>query len=229
MTKMTKDIDSNDVSDVKNANGSNSSFDGAPQDRDQNILIKVQATPNPNAWKFVVNRSVKTEGKKTFNKPEEAENLPLITSLFQIEGVTQVYLFRNVITVTHSADLKNIEDWQKNISSVLKTRLPIHNPDFILEEEKKRKQKDLTPELKQIDEILDRTVRSALQGDGGDIEVLDLKDNRLTVRYEGACGSCPSAMTGTLMAIEGILQDEFHPEIEVIPLFDENNPPVPYY
>ncbi|MBI5415301.1 MAG: NifU family protein, partial [Candidatus Omnitrophica bacterium] len=63
--------------------------------------------------------------------------------------------------------------------------------------------------------ILDQTVRPALQMDGGDIELLDYKDNVLRVFYQGACGSCPSATMGTLRAIENILRDQFNPDVVV--------------
>ena len=73
------------------------------------------------------------------------------------------------------------------------------------------------PDLQKIESILDQMIRSGLQADGGDIQVISYEDNTLTVRYEGACGSCPSAMTGTLYAIECILQEHF-PDIQVIPI-----------
>ena len=43
-----------------------------------------------------------------------------------------------------------------------------------------------------------------------------LKISTLKIRYEGACGSCPSSLTGTLMAIENMIKDEIDPEIEVV-------------
>ena len=54
----------------------------------------------------------------------------------------------------------------------------------------------------------------------GDLEVIeyDQDEKLVTVQYQGASGSCPSATTGTLMAIQGILRDEFDPDVEVIPL-----------
>jgi Fe-S cluster biogenesis protein NfuA len=67
-----------------------------------------------------------------------------------------------------------------------------------------------------INEILDERVRPALAGDGGWLEVLTLKDHTLAIRYQGACGSCPSSLTVTLMAIEGMLREEVDPEIEVV-------------
>jgi NFU1 iron-sulfur cluster scaffold homolog, mitochondrial len=72
------------------------------------------------------------------------------------------------------------------------------------------------PRLTRINEILDEKVRPALAGDGGWLEVLNLKDHTLSIRYQGACGSCPSSLSGTLMAIEGMLRQEIDPEMEVV-------------
>ncbi len=59
-------------------------------------------------------------------------------------------------------------------------------------------------------------MRPGLQGDGGDLTVLKYEEKKVYVHYEGACDSCPSSTGGTLMAIEGILKDEFDPLIEVV-------------
>jgi Fe-S cluster biogenesis protein NfuA len=72
------------------------------------------------------------------------------------------------------------------------------------------------PRLIRINEILDERIRPALAGDGGWLEVLSLQDNTLAIRYQGACGSCPSSISGTLMAIEGMLRQEVDPELEVV-------------
>ncbi|MCX7978016.1 MAG: NifU family protein [Bdellovibrionaceae bacterium] len=181
------------------------------------ILIRVQATPNPNAWKFVLNKPVLNEGKATYADPKEAEASLLASALFQISGVRQVHFFQNVITITHNFDA-DPEEIKRNVTAVIQTRMPMHNPAVTREDEKKKVREKLPPELQQIEEILDRTVRPGLQGDGGDIEVVKYEENKLYVIYQGACGTCPSSTQGTLMAIEGILRDQFNPEIEVIPL-----------
>ena len=41
-------------------------------------------------------------------------------------------------------------------------------------------------------------------------------EDTLKIRYEGACGSCPSSLTGTLMAIENMIKEEIDPEISVV-------------
>jgi Fe-S cluster biogenesis protein NfuA len=74
------------------------------------------------------------------------------------------------------------------------------------------------PRLLKINEILDEKVRPYLMGDGGYLEIIDLKDHTLSIRYQGACGSCPSSLTGTLMSIESMLKTEVDPELEVVPV-----------
>jgi Fe-S cluster biogenesis protein NfuA len=184
---------------------------------DYDILVRTQATPNPLAIKFVVNCPVKLEGKATFTRPDEATGIKLAEDLFLVGGVEQLHMFENVITVTYVADAdrdKLIED----VTTVLQAGLKTHNASFMLETEvqKKKSRESRSPEIDQIEEILDRTIRPGLQADGGDIEVVDFKDNIVTISYEGACGSCPSSMYGTLDAIYSILRAEFHPELDIM-------------
>ncbi|MEO0337319.1 MAG: NifU family protein, partial [Pseudomonadota bacterium] len=104
----------------------------------------------------------------------------------------------------------------------VRPRIPIHNPDFGEPENKagpKVDRENLSPELQNVEEILDRTIRPGLQADGGDVEVIKKEDNEIYILYQGACGGCPSSMMGTLDAIQSILRHELsNPEISVIPI-----------
>ena len=183
---------------------------------DLDILVRTQPTPNPLAIKFIVNVPVKMSGKASFSSPQEAEGLLLAHELFKVHGVQHIYLFENVVTITHG-DSINPSQLMGEVVAILQTRLTVHDPDFRLpgEKVKKEKKKNLSPEIQQIEEILDRTIRPGLQADGGDIEVISFENNKVTVVYEGACGSCPSSMYGTLDAILSILRQEFHPDVDI--------------
>jgi Fe-S cluster biogenesis protein NfuA len=181
------------------------------------ILVRTQATPNPLAIKFVVNAPVKLEGKATITGPEDARGLKLAEDLFLVQGVEQLHLFENVITVSFASDTdrdKLIDD----VTAVVQSRLPVHDANFTLanEEKKKKKRESRSAEIDHIEEILDRTIRPGLQADGGDIEIVEFKDNVLTITYEGACGSCPSSMYGTLDAIYSILRAEYDPNLDIM-------------
>ncbi len=180
----------------------------------EDLLIHVQPTPNPKALKFIVNRDVKTTGKATFSSLAEAEPVRMAYDLFGVSGVTQLHFYENFISVTFD-ESTNPGEHEAEICAIIKRAMPIHNPEFEVAGTPKRVPRSDNPEILKIEDILDRTIRPGLQGDGGDIEVVSYKDNILEVIYQGACGTCPSSSQGTLMAIESILRDEFNPEIKV--------------
>lgn len=176
--------------------------------------VDIQPTPNPNALKFILNLPVKNVGNSTYKSPSECGDNHLALELFKVRGVDQLHFFENVIAVTKFS----YEDWdsvEKNVMKVLQEEMPKHNPDYNDPNPEEERRRNLSPELQQIEHILDKTIRPGLQGDGGDIQALSYQDNILMVKYQGACGTCPSSTTGTLEAIKAILRDELNPEIEV--------------
>ncbi len=178
------------------------------------IDIFAEPTPNPNALKFIVNQQVKASGKSSFKTFQEAEEIPLIAQIFKIRGVDQVHLFDNVVTISKFA----YEDWEvlePKIESTIKEFLPAHDPNFVEKDPEEERRAKLTPELKEIESILDRTIRPGLQADGGDLNCLEYKDDVLVIQYQGACGNCPSSQYGTLNAIKNILRAEYDENIEV--------------
>jgi Fe-S cluster biogenesis protein NfuA len=177
----------------------------------------IQSTPNPNALKFVLNVPVKSEGNFTYKSTVECVHNPLARAIFDLNpSIREVYFFDNYITVTQDGKT-DWDDIEESIRSTITKKIADHDPDFKTEEPKRAAPTTAAsgPDVDKINEILDQTVRPALQMDGGDIRVIDYKDNRVTVFYQGACGSCPSSAMGTLTAIENILRDQFHPEVTV--------------
>jgi Fe-S cluster biogenesis protein NfuA len=58
-----------------------------------------------------------------------------------------------------------------------------------------------------------KKVRPALQADGGDVELIDVKDGIVSVRLTGACGSCPMSTMTLKMGVERAIRQEL-PEIK---------------
>jgi len=81
---------------------------------------------------------------------------------------------------------------------------------------------DVKQRITAINKAIDKSVRQFLVMDGGDIEILDVKENGkqidVYVRYLGACSGCASSSTGTLFAIENALKEELDDQIRVIPI-----------
>lgn len=70
-------------------------------------------------------------------------------------------------------------------------------------------------EFEKITAIVDTEIRPVLNMHGGDLELLDVKDNVVTIRYQGACGGCPGAAMGTLQMIQSVLQESYDPKVTV--------------
>jgi Fe-S cluster biogenesis protein NfuA len=48
------------------------------------------------------------------------------------------------------------------------------------------------------------------------LEVVGVEGFTVKIRYQGACGTCPSAISGTLMAIEGLIRRDINEALEVV-------------
>ena len=182
-------------------------------EQQEKISLTIQPTPNPNALKFIANRTVLDEGKISYRNPSECGDIPIAAELFKIRGVDTLHLFQNTITVNKFS----YEEWDELEEKILQTMseyLPNHDSK-IEQASNQTDRSHLSPELQKIEEILDEQIRPGLQGDGGDLACLSFKDDILIIKYQGACGSCPSSSMGTLEAIRGILRDFYDPKIEV--------------
>lgn len=83
-------------------------------------------------------------------------------------------------------------------------------------------QMTIVQKLKAVDKVIDDNIRQMLMMDGGDMEILDIKENGahfdIYIRYLGACSGCASSSTGTLFAIENILREKLDENIRVLPI-----------
>lgn len=77
-------------------------------------------------------------------------------------------------------------------------------------------------QLKAVEAILDEDIRPMLMMDGGNMDIVDIQkaDEHIDIyiRYLGACSGCASGSTGTLYAIEGVLQEKLSSKIRVLPI-----------
>ena len=68
-----------------------------------------------------------------------------------------------------------------------------------------------------VEKVIDEFIRPYLVSDGGDIELDLVRGNKVVISFQGACGSCPSSASGTLIGIERALRQQVDPDIEVEP------------
>jgi len=185
----------------------------------------IQPTPNPNAFKFLVDQTLAKSGQTlAYSKPEQATKDVLAQGMFAIPGVETLFFCDNFVTVSMVPQA----DWRAVAEQVTRL-LESHIAEEPKAEDAAAKPaptagdspldslpKGGDPEmLSRINSLLDDRVRPALAGDGGGLQVLGLEGKTLTIRYQGACGSCPSSTSGTLVAIQNLLQSEIDEELVV--------------
>ena len=184
-------------------------------------ISDIQETPNPNAVKFILREPLTNGVARQFADAEQAQSDPLAKSLFEIGNVVSTFYMDNMITV----EKEDAADWDELLPALA---VPIRAAEAVTSNSGNGAAAAVggalaavtsdDPRLLKINEILDEKVRPYLMGDGGYLEIIDLKDHTLNIRYQGACGSCPSSLSGTLMAIESMLKTEVDPELEVVPV-----------
>jgi len=67
-----------------------------------------------------------------------------------------------------------------------------------------------------IETVLEHELRPAIRIDGGDIQLVDLQENRVLVRLHGHCRDCHSSMSTLKQGVERKLQEMVWPELEVV-------------
>lgn len=177
------------------------------------IVQDVDLTPNPQALKFILNEKLLNRETRHFKNKGEASKDPLANGIFAIDGVVSVFYMDKFITIEKDPKVQ----WGQIQKPFVEFMKKFDKNQIPPEEEIKVSKEEETELLKKINEILDARVRPALAGDGGGLEVRGLEGLTLKIRYQGACGSCPSSIRGTLVAIENLLRREINPAIEVIP------------
>src|SRR5262245_9935758 len=71
------------------------------------MFIQTEATPNPATLKFLPGKEVLREGTADYRSKEDAAASPLAQRLFDVEGVTGVFLGSDFVSVT-----KGDAEWQ---------------------------------------------------------------------------------------------------------------------
>jgi Fe-S cluster biogenesis protein NfuA len=184
-------------------------------------IADIQETPNPNAVKFILKEPVSNGTSHSFKNAESAAGDPFAKSIFDVGNVESVFYMDKMVTVEKTDE----EEWDEILPALA---VPIRAAESVRSTNGNGRSAASAvggaiaaaasddPRLAEINELLDERIRPYLAGDGGWLEVVGLEGSRLSIRYEGACGSCPSSLTGTLMAIENMIRDQIDPELEVV-------------
>lgn len=185
-------------------------------------IADIQETPNPNAVKFILKEPVSHGTSHSFKDAVSAAENQLAKAIFDVGNVVSVFYMDKMITVEKTDEA----EWDEILPTLA---VPIREAESVKSTNGNGNGAASEiggaiaaaaslddPVVREIDALLDERIRPYLASDGGWLEIVGLEDKTLKIRYQGACGSCPSSLTGTLMAIENMIKDEIDPDVEVV-------------
>jgi len=185
--------------------------------KEEKMFIQTEITPNPATLKFLPGRTVLEEGTREFLTAGDAEGAsPLALRLFDIEGVTAVFLGSDFISVT-----KDSGDWDHLKPPVLGVIMEhfISGQPVLAEGGARAEDEDYDAADKEIvttiKELIETRVRPAVANDGGDITFKGFRNGVVYLRMQGACSGCPSATATLRHGIENLLK-HFVPEVQEV-------------
>jgi Fe-S cluster biogenesis protein NfuA len=178
------------------------------------MFIQTEQTPNPASLKFLPGRTVMQTGTVDMPNPEAGQRSPLASRLFQIDGVTGVFLGGDFITVTKRED----KEWfvlKPAVLGIIMEHFTAGRPILIGDQPDTEEPVEDDEIVRQIKELLDTRVRPAVAQDGGDIIFRGFDKGIVYLRLQGSCSGCPSSTATLRMGIENMLRHYVPEVIEV--------------
>lgn len=183
------------------------------------MFIQTESTPNPNTLKFLPGREISPGAPREFESADDAENSPLASDLFLIEGVSGIFFGEDFIAVTKT-DAVDWDHIKPFLLGAIMDGLQSGRP--ILGEETgegghANYDGESSEVVKEIIALIDTRVRPAVAQDGGDIlfHSYNSEDGIVRLKMRGACSGCPSSTMTLKAGIENLLK-HYIPEIQAV-------------
>lgn len=184
------------------------------------MFIQTEETPNPLTLKFIPDgKEVLQKGGAEFkNQKQAATKSPLATQLFEIKGISSIYLGKDFISITKNKD-SNWDEIKADIQATIMDFFVSGKEVMFAQKETQNDEEDdeVTAQIKELIEI---KVRPAVAMDGGDIVFHEFKDNIVYLELKGACSGCPSSTITLKNGIENMLK-HYVPEVEAVEQVNE--------
>ncbi|KAJ3064846.1 hypothetical protein HDU98_011776 [Podochytrium sp. JEL0797] len=195
----------------------------------RSLFIQTASTPNQHSLKFTPGVPVvgATNTTHEFTTARAAMSSPLAKRLFRIDGVKEVFLGPDFITVTKQEDaewplLK--PDLYSSIMDHYSSGQPVLVQDNTAAGDVPTDTQILPEDsevVAMIKELLDTRIRPTIQDDGGDVEYMGFVDGKVMLKLKGACRTCDSSVVTLKNGIENMLM-HYVPEVTAVEqVFDE--------
>ena len=176
------------------------------------MFIQTEVTPNPNSLKFLPGKKVSNSGPYEITNKEDIQN-ELVRNILSINGVEGIFLGQDFISVNKSEDIK----WEeiKHIVISLINDFYADGKEFVIDENLREEDLDLSEIESKIVKILEEKIRPAVARDGGDIKFKEFKNGVVKVQLQGSCSGCPSSTMTLKKGVQNLLC-HYLPEVKEV-------------
>ena len=176
------------------------------------MFVQTEVTPNPNSLKFLPGKKVSNSGPYEITSKEDMQN-ELVRNILSINGVEGIFLGQDFISVNKKEDTK--WDEIKHIVISLINDFYAEGKEFVIDENIKEENLDLSEIESKIVKILEEKIRPAVARDGGDIKFKEFKNGVVKVQLQGSCSGCPSSTMTLKQGVQNLLC-HYLPEVKEV-------------
>jgi len=176
------------------------------------MFVQTEVTPNPNSLKFLPGKKVSNSGPYEITNKEDMQN-ELVRNILSINGVEGIFLGQDFISVNKNENIK--WDEIKHIVISLINDFYADGKEFVIDENIKEEDSDLSEIETKIVKILKEKIRPAVARDGGDIKFKEFKDGVVKVQLQGSCSGCPSSTMTLKQGVQNLLC-HYLPEVKEV-------------
>lgn len=180
------------------------------------MFIQTEVTPNPATLKFLPGKPVLSDGTADYRSENEASASPLAQRLFEVGGVSGVFLGPDFISVT-----KRDGEWQHLKPAILGAIMEhfMSGAPAVAGGGNDAAGENFDPKdaetVATIKELIESRVRPAVANDGGDIIFQGFRDGVVYLHMRGACAGCPSSTATLRGGIENLLK-HYCPDVQAV-------------
>ncbi len=176
------------------------------------MFVQTEVTPNPNSLKFLPGKKVSNSGPYEITNKDDVQN-ELVRNILSVNGVEGIFLGQDFISVNKNENI----NWDeiKHIVISLINDFYADGKDFVIDENIKEDDLDLSEIETRIVKILEEKIRPAVARDGGDIKFKEFKDGVVKVQLQGSCSGCPSSTMTLKQGVQNLLC-HYLPEVKEV-------------
>tara|TARA_Y100001958_G_scaffold2790_1_gene1728 strand:+ start:195 stop:734 length:540 start_codon:yes stop_codon:yes gene_type:complete len=176
------------------------------------MFVQTEETPNPNSLKFLPGKNVSNSGPYEITNKEDIQN-ELVRNILSINGVEGIFLGQDFISVNKKENTK----WEeiKHIVISLINDFYSDGKEFVIDENLKDEDLELSEIESKIVKILEEKIRPAVARDGGDIKFKEFKNGVVKVQLHGSCSGCPSSTMTLKQGVQNLLC-HYLPEVKEV-------------